>query len=111
MIHALRRAVPALVVVLGVVAASAARGAEPAIMLTLDATELPRNLVKTIQTIQVQPGGGPLELRYCVWTPGNHNPSGPIENVVNLVVQDCTGNRLHWDRDPTQVDRITVTKP
>ncbi len=109
MFDVLRRVVPALAVVLGGVAACGARGEEPVIMLTLDATELPRNLVKTVQTIQAKPG--PLELRYCIWTPGNHNPSGPIENVVNFVVQDCRGQRLHWDRDPTQVDRITVTVP
>lgn len=82
---------------------------DPDIMLTVDATGISRNLIKTVSTIQVKPG--PLELRYCIWTPGNHNPSGPIENVVNLVVQDCKGERLHWDRDPTQVDRITLSVP
>lgn len=92
-------------------AATTAQGAEPAIALTIDATELPRNLIKTVQSIQVPAAGGALDLRYCIWTPGNHNPSGPIENVVNLVIQDCKGNRLHWDRDPTQVDRVTVSVP
>lgn len=92
-----------------VAAASTGFGADPVITLTVDATDLPRNLIKTVQTITVRPG--PLELRYCIWTPGNHNPSGPIENVVNLSVADCNGQPLHWDRDPTQVDRLTLTVP
>lgn len=101
------------VVMMSIVCLAAARAlaAEPAISLTIDATDLPRNLIKTVQSIQTPPAGGPLDLRYCIWTPGNHNPSGPIENVVNLIIQDCKGNRLHWDRDPTQVDRLTVTVP
>lgn len=86
-----------------------AAAGDPVVMITIDATEIGRNLVKSVSTIQVKPG--PLELRYCIWTPGNHNPSGPIENVINLLVQDCNGQRLHWDRDPTQVDRITLTVP
>ncbi|MFM9959560.1 MAG: hypothetical protein ACKVZJ_16000 [Phycisphaerales bacterium] len=87
-------------------------GPEPVINLTVNATDLPRNLIKTVQVVNVKGRpAGPLELRYCIWTPGNHNPSGPIENVVNLVIKDCDGNTLHWDRDPTQVDRVTVAVP
>ncbi len=93
--------------------ARAGSGPEPVMSLEVDATGLPRNLIKTVQWIDLKarPPTGPLELRYCVWTPGNHNPSGPIENLVNIVVRDADANVLHWDRDPTQVDRITVELP
>ncbi|MBL0927226.1 MAG: hypothetical protein IBJ11_06175, partial [Phycisphaerales bacterium] len=52
-----------------------------------------------------------VDLFYCIWTPGNHTPSGPIENVVDLRVFDCRGESLAWDRDPTRVERVTVLVP
>ncbi|MDX2114578.1 MAG: hypothetical protein SFZ24_03010 [Planctomycetota bacterium] len=80
--------------------------------LEVDVTDLPRNLARSSLTLEV-PGGkaGPLDLFFVVWTPGNHTPSGPIENLVELRISDCRGRPLRWDRDPTQVERITIDVP
>ncbi|MCA9310875.1 MAG: hypothetical protein KDA21_06695 [Phycisphaerales bacterium] len=77
--------------------------------LHVDATDLPRNLVHAEASFPVSPGL--VELRYVTWVPGNHGPSGPIRNIAGFEVRDNTGRRLAWDRDPTQVDRITVNVP
>jgi len=88
----------------------AARAADAAtIELWVDGRSLPRGLVRAESTIQVRPG--PVDLYYVTWTPGNHTPSGPIENVVDLHIEDCRGNALSWDRDPTRVERISVKVP
>lgn len=79
------------------------------ILLETDATELPRNLLRSSMRIEAAPG--PMELYYCIWSPGNHTPSGPIENVIDLRIFDCSGMPLTWDRDPTRVERISVIVP
>ncbi len=86
-----------------------AMAATEAMSLHVDATDLPRNLVHATATFDVEPG--PLELRYVTWVPGNHGPSGPIQNVAGFEVRDQTGRRLTWDRDATAVDRVSVTVP
>lgn len=79
------------------------------ITIEVDASDIARNLVRSNMTIAAEPGE--LDLYYCVWTPGNHTPSGPVENVIDLVVRDCKGERLEWDRDPTQIERVRVNVP
>ena len=79
------------------------------IVLDVDATDLRRNLLRSTMRIEASPG--PMDLYYCIWTPGNHTPSGPIENVIDLVIRDCRGNTLAWDRDPAQIERLSLTVP
>ncbi len=81
----------------------------PDITLEVDATDLPRSLVRSRQSIRTTPG--PLDLWYVLWTPGNHTPSGPIENVVDLFICDCNGAPIDWRRDHTNVNRITLHVP
>ncbi len=85
------------------------------IELEVDATDLSRNLLKSVMRIETSRGvrerGGEVDLRYVVWSPGNHTPSGPVENVVELVVRDCRGGVLEWDRDPERMERIVVAAP
>ncbi len=82
---------------------------QPTIHLHVDATDLPRNLLRSSMTIQARPG--PVVLHFVTWTPGNHAPSGPIQNVVSIEVSDCNGNTLEWDRDASSPTRISATLP
>lgn len=86
-----------------------AQGGEATIRLEVDATDLPRNLLRSQMTIPVKPG--PVNLRYVLWTPGNHAPSGPIQNVVDLRISDCSGAALPWERDAEAATRLSVTAP
>lgn len=82
---------------------------EPTIRLEVDATDLPRNLLRSTMTMRVQPG--PLDLHFVTWTPGNHAPSGPIQNVVGIEIFDCRGNALAWDRDAARPALLRTIVP
>ena len=77
--------------------------------LHIDATDIERRLVHAAVTMDAAPG--PLDLHYVEWTPGNHNPSGPIQNVVNVRFVDGAGAELDWRRDPAHVTRFTIDVP
>lgn len=81
----------------------------PDIILDVDASDIVRSLVRSKMTIGAKPG--PMDLWYVLWTPGNHMPSGPIENVGELSICDCLGNPLEWRRDPMNVNKIRVVVP
>jgi len=77
--------------------------------LRVDATDAPRRLLHAELTMPATPG--PMDVFYVEWTPGNHNPSGPVQNVVNFRVSDDSGNELEWKRDPTDVVRTSFVVP
>lgn len=85
----------------------------PTMKVVVDARDIARRLVRTEVTIELPADrrGKPVPLRYVEWTPGNHNPSGPIQNVVDLVVRDGRGGALRWRRDETSVFRHIVDAP
>ena len=76
--------------------------------LDVDATDAPRRLIHA--TLAIPATAGETVIRYVQWTPGNHNPSGPIQNVVNLRAETESGRILPWRRDPTHDTRITITE-
>src|SRR4029453_15361848 len=55
------------------------------IRLSVEATDVPRGIMKGRETIPVA-GPGPLVLLAPKWLPGNHAPRGPIEKLVNLEI-------------------------
>ena len=69
------------------------------INLTLDATEINRQLLHAELAVPVNPG--PLTLAYPKWIPGNHAPTGPIESLVGLKLF-ANGQPLAWRRDRVQ---------
>ena len=70
--------------------------AQNAVRLRVDATDAPRRVFHVRLTMPVQPG--PLTLQYPEWIPGEHGPTGPIENLVGL--QFKAGNQtIPWRRD------------
>ncbi|MGE5324932.1 MAG: M61 family peptidase, partial [Actinomycetota bacterium] len=64
--------------------------------LSVDATDAPRNILHSVVTIPAAPG--PMTLVYPKWIPGNHRPTGPIQNVVGLHIK-ANGQELAWQRD------------
>jgi len=64
--------------------------------LQVDAADAPRNVLHATLTIPVAPG--PLTLVYPKWLPGNHRPTGPIQNFTGLHFK-AAGKELEWQRD------------
>lgn len=64
--------------------------------LKVDATDAPRNILHATLTIPVSTG--PLTLVYPKWLPGNHRPTGPIQNLTGLHFT-VGGKELEWQRD------------
>jgi predicted metalloprotease with PDZ domain len=66
------------------------------IEVSLDATEAPRKILRSRLVIPVEPG--PLTLHYPKWIPGEHSPSGPINDLTGLKLK-AGGKSLAWRRD------------
>lgn len=90
-----------------------AKSAEPAapaqpILLHVDMTDAPRHLIHSHLAIPVT--AGPLTLEYPEWIPGNHRPTGPIDNVAGLFIR-ANGQDLPWRRDEVDMYGIHVQVP
>lgn len=83
-----------LVIIIASLAASAQKTVTE--RLRVDATDAPRNILHSTVTIPVDPG--PVTLVYPKWIPGNHRPTGPIQNVTGLHIK-AGGQELEWQRD------------
>ena len=88
---------------LGAVPLVQAQTAEPVdqaypgtLTLKLDLTDAPKRIFRITETIPVKPGA--LTLYYPKWIPGEHIPSGPINNVSGLIIT-ANGKQLPWRRD------------
>src|SRR5215510_8991489 len=79
-----------------VVASTLAGAQQVTERLHVDATDAPRNILHATVTIPVSPGA--VTLVYPKWIPGNHRPSGPIQNVTGLHIKGG-GKELDWQRD------------
>lgn len=90
-------------------AAALSSAPQSPITLVVDASKAPtQNIVRTHETIPVNPG--PLTLYYPKWIPGEHAPSGPIQNVAELVIT-ANGKRLAWHRDPLHLYAFELDVP
>lgn len=74
--------------------------AQTTITLNVDATQASRNVLHTRLTIPVTPG--PLTLFYPKWIPGEHTPTGPINDLVGLKLT-TNGKSIPWRRDETEM--------
>ena len=68
----------------------------PAISLSVDATEAPRKIFHARMTIPSS--AGTLTLYYPKWIPGEHGPTGPIQELTGLKFS-ANGQELKWRRD------------
>jgi predicted metalloprotease with PDZ domain len=78
------------------------------IQLEVDGTEAPRNILHGALRIPVTPGD--ITLVYPKWLPGNHRPSGPIQNLTGLRME-AGGRRIDWHRDLVDVYAFHVRVP
>jgi predicted metalloprotease with PDZ domain len=78
------------------------------ISVAVDATDAPRRVFHT--TLVVPATSGSLQLYYPKWLPGDHGPSGPLNQIAGLKIS-AQGRPLAWDRDPVDNYAIRVDVP
>jgi predicted metalloprotease with PDZ domain len=78
------------------------------ILLHVDLTDAPRHLLHAHLEIPVT--AGPLTLEYPQWIPGDHRPTGPIDNLAGIIVR-ADGKDLPWRRDDVDMFGIHVEVP
>ncbi len=76
--------------------------------LLVDETQAFRRIAFVHEQIRVQPG--PVALAYPRWIPGEHGPTGPIENFASLRVRSGDAT-LPWTRDPDDINTIKIDVP
>ena len=74
----------------------APKATPPTIAVAVDATEAPRKIFHAQLTIPASPGT--LTLYYPKWIPGEHGPTGPIQDLAGLKFT-ANGQSLKWRRD------------
>ena len=79
-------------------------------MLTLkvDLTDAPKKIFRVHETIPAKPGA--FTLYYPQWIPGEHSPSGPIDNLAGLIIT-ANGKRVPWRRDLRDMYSLHMTVP
>ncbi len=90
------------------IASAVAITASAQITLSADLRDAPRKIIHGHETIPVQPG--PLTLVYPKWIPGEHMPSGPIDNQANFVITG-NGQPIKWERDKIDMFAFHITVP
>ncbi len=70
--------------------------AAPTITISVDATNAPRKIFHAQLTIPAS--AGVLTLYYPKWIPGEHGPTGPIQDLTGLKFT-ANGQTLKWRRD------------
>jgi predicted metalloprotease with PDZ domain len=78
------------------------------IQITADLSEVPRKLYHAEVDIPVKPG--PVSLTTPKWIPGNHRPTGPVDEITGVVFT-ANGKVLSWRRDDEDLYQFHVTIP
>jgi predicted metalloprotease with PDZ domain len=78
------------------------------IQITADLTDGPRKLYHAEVDIPVTPG--PVALITPKWIPGNHRPTGPVDDITGVVFT-ANGKVLPWRRDNEVLYEFHVTVP
>jgi predicted metalloprotease with PDZ domain len=78
------------------------------ILLHVDLTDAPRRLLHA--HLQMPVTAGPLTLEYPQWIPGDHRPTGPIDNLSGVRVR-ANGQDLPWWRDDVDMYAFHVDVP
>src|SRR5450631_851457 len=84
-------------------------GAQSApIQIRVDATKAPQKLIHASMTMPAEQG--PLTLMYPQWIPGDHQPVGPISDLVGVKIR-ANGTPLAWSRDMVDMYAFHVDVP
>jgi predicted metalloprotease with PDZ domain len=100
--------VAAIAIAAGAPGALAQNAPLPTMTLTVDETQAPRRIAFVHEEIPARPGQ--LALAYPHWIPGEHGPTGPIQQLAALQIH-CGNVTLPWLRDPEDIYAINVEVP
>lgn len=78
------------------------------IAIALDATDASRHVLHAKLSIPAKPGV--LTLLYPKWIPGEHGPTGPVTDLVNLRFT-ANGKALAWRRDLVDMYALNLDVP
>jgi predicted metalloprotease with PDZ domain len=78
------------------------------VTLNVDASQAARGIATIHETVPAKPGT--FTLVYPEWIPGEHGPSGPLNNLMALRVE-AGGQELAWHRDPVDMYAFHVDVP
>jgi predicted metalloprotease with PDZ domain len=107
--HSLKCHAIALIVLAAIPAiASAQQTSAPVMTLVVDESQTSRRIAFVHEEIRVH--SGPLSLAYPSWIPGEHGPTGPIEQFAALRIH-AGNSTLSWNRDPEDIFTIRVVVP
>lgn len=88
--------------------APAASGQTAPISIIANLTDAPRRLYHAEVYLPVK--AGPLDLITPQWIPGEHRPTGPVENITGVVFT-ANGKTLAWRRDDVNMYEFHVVIP
>src|SRR6478672_8194769 len=97
-----------LLALLALLAAALGAQTAPPIQVSLDLTDAPRKLLRARLVIPVQPG--PLTLVYPQWIPGEHGPTGPVDNLAGIKFT-ANGRDIPWQRDDVNMFALHLDIP
>ena len=78
------------------------------IQLNVDATDAAKNVLRVKETISVK--AGDFALYYPKWIPGEHAPTGTLNDMVNLCIT-ANGKTIDWRRDDVDMFEFHLTIP
>ncbi|MES2077360.1 MAG: peptidase M61 [Pseudomonadota bacterium] len=78
------------------------------IVLKVDASDTARQIFRIRESIPAK--AGKLTLLYPQWVPGNHGPSGPLNQLAGLQLS-ANGKPLEWRRDTVNVHAFHLEVP
>jgi predicted metalloprotease with PDZ domain len=81
------------------------------VLLEVDATGISRKFISARESFPVaSPAAHTIDLVYPKWIPGDHAPTGPITDLVNLRFT-ADGKSIPWVRDPVDMFRFRLQVP
>ncbi len=78
------------------------------IQLRVDASDVPQRLIRATMSFPVKPG--PMSLLYPKWIPGEHGPTGPIDDLAGLRFT-ADGKPVPWHRDDVNIYEFHLDIP
>jgi predicted metalloprotease with PDZ domain len=98
----------ALIAILATATIALAQDNPPVMKLLVDESQAARRIAFVREEIRVHPG--PLTLAYPRWIPGEHGPTGPVQQLAAIRVR--SGDRtVSWTRDPEEIYTIHLEIP
>ena len=98
----------AVLTLISIVLYATAVFAQNAIKLDVDATDAGKNIIHVRETMSVK--AGEFALFYPKWIPGEHAPTGTLNDMVNLYIT-AGGKPIEWRRDDVEMFEFHLTIP